>query len=92
MILVKIQCSITDLYEVSPSNASELTGPAAPQAEAHAVIVERSESFTGRSIHNAIENELESQASCALQSPNGQEHGIEKPILGVKESQVGTSG
>ena len=87
IILVETQRSMTDLCEISPSNASKLAGPmtseARPATLGHL-------SFAGGQVYSTTDNETESQRSGAIRSRGGQEYGLED-ILEVKEDQVGTS-
>ena len=85
MVLVETQCSITDICEISPSNASKFVGPVAAEAR-HATLGHLS--FAVEPIHTTVDNESEYQRSRALQSQNGQEHGLEEVILEVKESHA----
>jgi hypothetical protein len=90
ILLVETQRSMTNVCEISPSNASQLAAPEAsevgPGPLGHlSVAVEP--------IYGTTDNQAESQRSCALQSQGGQEHGLEEIILEVKESlPIGTSG
>ena len=75
MFFVESQRSMTDICETSPSNASPFAGPqafeACPATLGHL-------SFAVGPMHTTIDDESESQRSCALQSPDGQEHNPEK--------------
>jgi len=88
-VLVETQRSMTDVCEISPSNAGRLAAPAGSEARpatfGHL-------SFAAGPVHSTTDNEAESQRSRVLQSQGGQEHGLEEVILEVKESQVGSSG
>jgi len=82
---------MADLCEICSSNArSKVTGLVATQAEARAATLEHI-SFAVGSINSPMENELESQVSGALQTPDGQEHDLEKAIFEAKESLVDTT-
>jgi len=89
IVLVETQCSITDVCEISPSNASKFVGPVASNARPAAL---GHLSFPVGPVHSTTDDEAESQRSHALQSQGGQEHGLEEVILEIKEGQVGTSG
>jgi len=87
IILVETQRSITDVCESSPSNASKLAGP--PASEARPATLGHL-SFAAGSVHSMMDNEVESQYSCALWSQGGQEHGSNG--RGRRHSRKGESG
>jgi len=89
IVLVQAQCSMTDICEISPSNATKLRGPVASDARPATL---GHFSFAVGSVHRTTDNEVESQRSRMLERQGGPEHGLEEVILEVKESQVGTSG
>jgi len=89
IVLVETQRSITDVWEIRPSNLSKLAGPVASEARSATL---GHLSFAGGPVYRTTDNEAETQPSRTLQSQGGQEHGLEGVILEVKEiSQVGTS-
>jgi len=88
MLLIETQRSMTDICEISPSNASRLAGPAASEARPATL---GHLSFAVGQVHSTTDYEADSQLSRTLQNQGGQEHGSEV-ILEVKESKVGTSG
>jgi len=90
IVLVETQRSMTDICEISPSNAGKLAAPvgseACPATPGHLF-------FAVAPAHSTTDHEAEPQRSRALRSQGGQEHGLgEGVILEVKESQVSTSG
>ena len=89
ILLVETQRSMTDICEISPSNASKLAAPVASEARPATL---GHFSFVVGPVHPTTSGEAESQLSRGLQSQGGQEHGLEEITLEVKESQVGTSG
>jgi len=89
IVLVKTQCSMMDICEISPLNTSRLVAPVASEA-CPATLGHLS--FAVRPVHSTMDNEAESQLSHALQNQDGQEHSLEELIFEVTESQVGTSG
>ena len=54
MILVETQCSMTDVCEISPSNASKFAGPVA--SEAHSPTLEYF-SFAVSPVHSTADDE-----------------------------------
>ena len=91
IVLVETQRSMTDIWEISPSNTSRLARPVASDHEAFA-LTSIYPSFVVGSVNSAMDNEAESLPSCALQNQDLQGRGSEKVILGVKESWVSTRG
>jgi len=90
IVLVEAQRSMTDICEISSSNAGRLAAPVASEARP---VAPGHLSFAAGPVHSTTDNEAESQQSHALQSQGAQEHGLEEgAILEIKESQVGTSG
>jgi len=87
IVLVETQRLMKDICDIS-LNASNIAGPVGSETRAATL---GHLSFDVGPIHNAIDNELESQRSPTLRSQDGQEHDGEKEILEMKESQVGTS-
>ena len=83
IVLVETQRSVTDVCDFSPSNASKLVGPAAPEPSAATL---GHISFVVGPTHSTMDNDSESLHSRALQSQDRQEHPLEKVILEVKES------
>jgi len=79
---------MTDVCEISPSNASKGVGPIASDARAATL---GHISFAVGPIHSMTDSEYESQRSRASQSEDGQERGLEKGILDVKGSRVSTN-
>jgi len=88
IILVETQRSMTDICEISPSNASKIAGPVASQVRPATL---GHPSFAVGPVHSTMDNEGESQRSCALQIQSGREHDPEEVILEVKEREVATS-
>jgi len=86
VVLVETQRSMTDICEVS--SATKIAGPAPPESRPATL---GHLSFAVGPMHSTIDIELESQWPPALQSQDGEEHGIEKVILEMKESQVDIS-
>ena len=84
ILLVETQRSMTDVWEISPSIAGRLAGPALPEAPPATF---RHLSFTVEPVQSMTDNEAVSQRSRVVQSQSGQEHGLEV-ILEVKESQA----
>ena len=88
IILVKTQRSMTDVCEISPSNAGRLAGPvgseARPATSGHL-------SFAAGPVYSTTYTEAESQLSRTLQSQGGQEYNLEV-ILEVNESHAGIRG
>ena len=84
MLLVETRRSITDVWEISPSNARRLAGPVASETR-HATLGHLS--FAVESVHSMTDDEAESQRLHTLQSQSGQEHGLEEVIPEAKESQ-----
>jgi len=89
IVLVETQRSITDVCEISPSNASKFPGPLASEAR-HATLGHLS--FAVGPIDTTVDNESEYQRSRMLQSQGGHEYGLEEAIPEEKESQAVTSG
>ena len=85
IVIVETQRSITDICEISPSDASRLARPVTPEDRPATI---RHPSFVVGTTNS--DNDAESQHSRALQSHEGQVHDLED-ILEVKESQVGTN-
>jgi len=81
---------MTDVFEISLSNASNGAGPVASVEVRPAILGHLS--FAVRPVHSTTDNKAESQGSRTLRSNVGQEHDLEEVILEAKESQVGTSG
>ena len=88
VVLVETQRSMTDVCEISASNASTVAGPMASEARP---ATSEHLSFAVGPVHSTTDNEAESQRSRALQSKGGQEYHLDEVILEVKECQVGTS-
>ena len=88
IVLIDAQHSITDICEISSSNASKLVGPVASEVQPATL---GHLSFAAGPVHSTTDNEAKSQRSCALRSRDGQEHGLEEAILKVTEHQVGTN-
>ena len=82
IVLVETQRSMTDIYEISQSNASKLDTPVAsetlPATIGHF-------SFDVTSVHSTTDNEAESQRSRALGGAGWQEHGLEG-VLGERRA------
>ena len=76
IVLVETQRSMVDVWKIIPSNTSELTGLAAP--EAHSTTLGHISFAPG-----PLGNEAESQRSRTLKSHGGGEHGLEEVILDV---------
>jgi len=89
ILLVETQRSMTDMCEISPSNASKFAGPVVSEARQGTL---GHLSFAIGSGYSTTDNEAESQPSRTLQSQRGHEHGLEEVILEVKESQRNISG
>jgi len=87
IILVETQRSMTDMCEISPSNASKLAGSMASEARPATL---GHLSFAVGPIYSATDydNGAESRRSPTLQSQGGQEHDLEEVILEVKETQM----
>ena len=85
VLLVQIQRSMTDICEISPSNASRPAGPLASETR-HATLGHLS--FAVGSVHSTTDIEAKSQHSDALQSQSGQEHRLEV-VLEAKDSESG---
>jgi len=89
VVLVESQRSMTDICEISPSNASKFAGPQAsdvrPATLGHL-------SFAGGPIYTTMDMESEYQRSRVLQSQGGQESDPQNVVLEVKESRACTSG
>ena len=89
ILLVETQRSMTDICEISPSNASKLAGPVASEARPATL---GHLSFAIGPVDSSTDNEAESQRSRALQSQGVQEYDLEGAIIGVNGSHAGTSG
>ena len=83
IVLVETQRSMTDVCEISPSNASKFAGPVASEARSATL---GHISFAVGPVHSATDDEAEPQR---LQSQGGQERGLEEIILEAKESRIG---
>ena len=83
IILVETQRSMTDICEISPSNASRLAGSVA--SAARPATLERL-SFAVGTVHSPADNESELQRSRALQSQGGQEYDLEGHSRRKRES------
>ena len=88
IIVVETQRSMTDICEISPSNAGRLGGPVASDARPATL---GHLSFALGPVHSTTYNETESQHSRALRSQGGKEYSLEEVVLEEKQSQVGTS-
>ena len=77
VLLVETQHSMTDVCEISPSNATQFRGPVAFEAR-DATLGHLS--FAVGSVHSTADNNAESQRSRVLQSQGGHEHGLEEAI------------
>ena len=82
ILLVETHRSMTDIYEVSPLDASKLAGTVGSEARLATLGYL---SFAVRPIHSTMDAGAESQDLCVLQSQCGQEYGLEKVLLKVKE-------
>ena len=89
IILVETQRSVTDICEISPSNASRLAGPVTSAARSATL---GRLSFAVGIAHSSTDNEAEIQPSRALQSQGGQEYDLEEVLLEENKSHAGTSG
>ena len=80
IVLVETQRSMSDICEISPSNASKIPGLMASDTRAATL---GHLSFAAGTVHSTTDNELESQRSWI---PDGQleEHGF-KVVLELKE-------
>ena len=85
MVLVETRCSMTDMWEISPSNVSQIAGPVASE-DCPAILGHLF--FTASQIHSTMDSEVESQPLWALRAQDGQEHESENVIVEVKESQL----
>ena len=90
ILLVETQRSMTDVCEISPSNAIKLAGPVAPEARP---ATSGHPSLAVGLVYSSTDNEAETQRPRALGSRGGQEHDLEEGvILEVNESHADTSG
>ena len=82
IVLTETQRSMTDVCDISLSNASKLggSGPAQPRPT-----TSRCLSSAVGPMDSTMDNDSESQRSRALQGQDLQEHGLEKAILEVRE-------
>ena len=82
ILLVETQRSMTDICDISPSNASKLAGPVAsedcPATLGHL-------SFAVGPVYSTTDNEAESQRSRALRSQDRQDYDLEGVILEASE-------
>jgi len=87
IVLVETKRSMMDIYEMSLLNASRPAGLVASEARTANL---GSLSIAVGPINSAQDNEAGSPPSCAVQSQDVQERGLEKVILEVnlKESQA----
>ena len=88
VLLVETQRSMSDICEISPSDASKPAGPAA--SEARPAILGHL-SFAVGPVHSTTDDQAGCQGLHALESQGGQGHGFKEVMVEVKESQVGTS-
>ena len=86
IVLIETQRSITDVCEISSSNASKPGGPVSSKARPATL---GCLSFAVEPVLTTTDNETESRQSLALQSQDGQEQGLENFIGEVKESRAG---
>ena len=86
ILLVETQRSMTDICEISSSNASELAAPVASEARPTTL---GHLSFVVGPVYSTMDNAAESQRSRALQSQGGQGYDLEGAVLGVNESHGG---
>ena len=89
VLLVETQRSMTDICEISSSNAGGLAGPVVSEARSTTL---GQLSFGVGPIYSTTDNEAESQHSRTLQSHGGQEYDLERVTLEINDSHAGTSG
>ena len=88
IVLVEKQRSMTDICEVSSSNASNNARPVASEARPATL---GHLSFAVGSTYSTTDSESESQRPRVSQSQDGPEYRLEKVTLEIR-SQIGTSG
>jgi len=88
ILLVETQRSMSDICEISPSNASKFAASSGSEARPATL---GHLSFAVGPFYSTTDYEAESQLSPALQSQHGRKDGSEEPITEVKEHQVGVA-
>ena len=83
VVLVETRRSMTDVYDISPSNASNFAAPVSSEARAATL---GHLSFAVGPMDSMMDNDSDSQRSRKSESQDRQEYGLEKVILEVKES------